>query len=90
MSRFIPVEPEKWGEMVKAMSEVTRLKAEVERLTKTYIDPASILRLTEDGKQREDGTYDTKFIVEVKREGYEHLSQTMIGYWKSIREAKKP
>ncbi|CAB4146934.1 hypothetical protein UFOVP510_3 [uncultured Caudovirales phage] len=33
MSRFIPVEPEKWGEMVKALSEVTRLKAEVERLT---------------------------------------------------------
>ena len=33
MSRFIPVEPEKWGEMVLALSEVTRLKAEVERLT---------------------------------------------------------
>ena len=32
MSRFIPVEPEKWGEMVLALSEVTRLKAEVERL----------------------------------------------------------
>lgn len=34
MSRYIPVEPEKWAEMVKAMAEVTRLKAEVERLTK--------------------------------------------------------
>jgi len=33
MSRFIPVEPEKWGEMVKALSEITTLKAEVERLT---------------------------------------------------------
>ena len=33
MSRYIPVEPEKWAEMVKAMAEVTRLKAEVERLT---------------------------------------------------------
>ena len=32
MSRYIPVEPEKWGEMVKAMAEVKRLKAEVERL----------------------------------------------------------
>ena len=34
MGKFIPVEPEKWAEMVKAQSEVVRLKAEVERLTK--------------------------------------------------------
>ena len=34
MSRYIPVEPEKWGEMVKAMAEVKRLQAEVERLRK--------------------------------------------------------
>ena len=47
MSRFIPVDPEKWAAMVKAQSdlvrykemcdeldaECTRLKAEVERLT---------------------------------------------------------
>ena len=33
MSRFIPVEPEKWAEMVKAQAENARLKAEVERLT---------------------------------------------------------
>jgi regulator of replication initiation timing len=33
MSRYIPVEPEKWGEMVKAMAEVKRLQAEVEHLT---------------------------------------------------------
>lgn len=34
MSRYIPVEPEKWGEMVKALSEVKRLQAENERLRK--------------------------------------------------------
>ena len=34
MAKFIPVEPEKWAEMVKAQAEVARLKAEVERLTK--------------------------------------------------------
>jgi predicted nuclease with TOPRIM domain len=28
VSRFIPVEPEKWAEMVKAMAEVDRLKME--------------------------------------------------------------
>jgi hypothetical protein len=34
VAKFIPVEPEKWAEMVKAMAENARLKAEVERLTK--------------------------------------------------------
>ena len=34
MGKFIPVEPEKWAEMVKALAEVVRLKAEVERLRK--------------------------------------------------------
>ncbi len=34
MGKFIPVEPKKWAEMVKAMAENDRLKAEVERLTK--------------------------------------------------------
>lgn len=38
MSKYIPVEPEKWAEMVKAMAEVTRLKAEVERLTKAEVE----------------------------------------------------
>jgi chromosome segregation ATPase len=33
VGKFIPVEPEKWAEMVKAQAEVARLKAEVERLT---------------------------------------------------------
>jgi len=32
VAKFIPVEPEKWAEMVKAMAENARLKAEVERL----------------------------------------------------------
>lgn len=30
MSKYIPVEPEKWAEMVKAMAEVTRLNAVIE------------------------------------------------------------
>jgi len=33
VSHFIPVEPEKWMEMVKAQAENAVLKAEVERLT---------------------------------------------------------
>ena len=33
MGKYIPVDPEKWAEMVKAMAEVTRLKEEVKLLT---------------------------------------------------------
>ena len=32
MAKFIPVEPEKWAEMVKAQAEVASLKAENVRL----------------------------------------------------------
>ncbi len=32
MAKFIPVEPEKWAEMVKAQAEVARLKADVNEL----------------------------------------------------------
>ena len=44
MSRFIPVEPEKWAEMVKAQSENARLKAEVERLRKAGDAMAKAIR----------------------------------------------
>ena len=33
MGKYIPVDPEKWAEMVQAQSEVTRLKEEVKLLT---------------------------------------------------------
>lgn len=33
MSKYIPVDSDKWVEMVKAQAEVASLKAEVERLT---------------------------------------------------------
>jgi len=32
VAKFIPVEPEKWAEMVKAWAENARLKAEVEEM----------------------------------------------------------
>ena len=61
MGKFIPVEPEKWAEMVKALAlvkemdktinasqaECRRLKAEVERLRKAGDDMASALILFE-------------------------------------------
>jgi hypothetical protein len=42
MSKYIPVDPDKWVEMVKAMSEVVVLKAEVERLNKKILDDANL------------------------------------------------
>lgn len=40
MGKYIPVDPEKWAEMVKAMAENRLLKAEVERLKNNcdYLD----------------------------------------------------
>lgn len=35
MAKFIPVEPEKWAEMVKAMAENARLKALTAEMDKT-------------------------------------------------------
>jgi hypothetical protein len=34
VAKFIPVEPERWAEMVRALAQVERLKAENERLRK--------------------------------------------------------
>jgi len=44
MSRYIPVEPENWAEMVIAMAEVHSLKAEVERLRVAGEDLAHAVR----------------------------------------------
>ena len=35
MAKFIPVEPEKWAEMVKAQAEVARLEALTSEMDKT-------------------------------------------------------
>jgi chromosome segregation ATPase len=46
VGKFIPVEPEKWAEMVKAQAENARLKAEVERLQSIHsIDSIGIEQL---------------------------------------------
>lgn len=75
MGKYIPVEPEKWGEMVKAMAEVTRLKAEVERLTKAHSDALA------DFWAIHKGYFDLKSEVErlrnlgIKLDGYVDLLQ---------------
>ena len=48
MGKYIPVEPEKWAEMVKALSEVKRLQAENERLRKAGDELAKHIERTEE------------------------------------------
>ena len=46
MGKFIPVEPEKWAEMVKAMAEVERLKME-QRLKAVPVEAKLLDRIAE-------------------------------------------
>lgn len=85
MSRFIPVEPEKWAAMVKAQSELPRwkemcdeldarcnkLKAEVERLRKAGDEMEKVIILAE-------------CIA-----GVEHTEKSAIA-WNSAKEGKQP
>jgi regulator of replication initiation timing len=55
--KYIPVKPEKWGEMVRALSENTSLKADIDRLRSRYAEviaenarlKAEVERLTKAG-----------------------------------------
>ena len=83
MSRFIPVKPEQWGEMVKAWAENPKLKAEVERLTafttRTIIPneelQAQVERLTKAGDAMaedligEFGSYNSVYAWNAAKEG---------------------
>jgi hypothetical protein len=42
MCKYIPVDPDKWAEMVQALAEVKRLKAEVDRLNQVILDDARL------------------------------------------------
>lgn len=75
MGKYIPVEPEKWAEMVKAMAEVTRLKAEVERLRKA----GDALY------ESEIGYYGEQILVNPK-----HHSGELCRNWIAAKEGKQP
>ena len=82
MSRYIPVEPEKWGEMVKALAEVKRLQAEVERLRK-----ACELVFDESAKRKFLMCYPGNDFY-VSKEAMEAMS-VALGYSKA-KEGKQP
>jgi hypothetical protein len=75
MGRFIPVEPEKWGEMVQAWAENPKLKAEVERLTKAGDTMASSIQFNEEMAK----DYNGPTIV--------HQS---VQRWNAAKEGKQP
>ncbi len=95
MGKFIPVEPKKWAEMVKAMAENDRLKAEVERLTKHEDDTCRhyIMRLLLESQN-------ARFKAEVERltKAGDSMAARLIyqGYpetvpaWNAAKEGKQP
>jgi hypothetical protein len=95
VGKFIPVEPKKWAEMVKAMAENDRLKAEVERLTKHEDDTCRhyIMRLLLESQN-------ARFKAEVERltKAGDSMAARLIyqGYpetvpaWNAAKESKQP
>jgi hypothetical protein len=95
VGKFIPVEPKKWAEMVKAMAENDRLKAEVERLTKHEDDTCRhyIMRLLLESQN-------ARFKAEVERltKAGDSMAARLIyqGYpetvpaWNAAKEGKQP
>jgi hypothetical protein len=79
MSKFIPVDPDKWAEMVKALSEVTRLKAENERLTKAHSDALA------DFWGIHKGYFDLKAEVEAQAKRWAE-SEDLISHYKEQRD----
>lgn len=77
MSKYIPVDPEKWAEMVRAMAENRLLKAEVERLTKAHSDALADFWAIHKGyfdlKAEVERLRASSFVTAVPVEQYERL-----------------
>ena len=86
MAKFIPVEPEKWAEMVKAQAEVERLKAEVERLRK-FNEEAMAHISKEERKSRERLEMEQAESTHLKAEVERLRSQFANSEWQPIDTA---
>ena len=84
MSRFIPVEPEKWAEMVKAQAEVARLKAEVERLTKAGDAMAEVCE--NDWKNRIQGSLEYHLEAKPHKIPHEYF---LVQDWNAAKDGKQ-
>jgi hypothetical protein len=97
MGKYIPVEPEKWAEMVKAMAEVTRLKAEVERLEQEVkywrieaeTDNARWLRVLEDVERlRKAGDAMEQEVIGCYFEQDDPADSESLRAWRAAKEGK--
>ena len=70
MSKYIPVDPEKWGEMVRALSENTSLKADIDRLRSRYAEAMDEMRHL---KAEVERLRASSFVTAVRVEQYERL-----------------
>ncbi len=84
MGKYIPVEPEKWAEMVKAMADNRLLKAEVERLT-SEVSYDNRVQLHVDKLAGEF----TQAEVERLKAEVERLTDCKAGEWQPIETAPK-
>lgn len=87
MSKMIPLHIADQA-VAACEAEIQKLREENARLKQTHIDPASVIRLVEDGRQNRQGTYDTKHIIEVNKEAFERISRAMIEHWRAAKKGK--
>jgi len=93
VAKFIPVEPEKWGEMVKAWAENPRLKALTAEMDKTINASqaecrrlkAEVERLTKAGDAMADSWLDGIRAINWEAEDVKELRD-----WNAAKEGKQP
>ena len=101
MSKYIPVDPEKWAEMVKAMAENRLLKAEVDRLQNNcdYLDQkldeeiektAMLCGQVERLRKAGDALYESEigYYGEQILENMKHHSGELCRNWNAAKEGK--
>ena len=96
MIPYIMVEPKQWSEMIQAMEENARLKAEVERLRNLGIKLDGYVDLLQGENERlrkagdalyesEIGYYGEQILVDPK-----HHSGELCRNWNAAKEGKQP
>lgn len=89
MAKFIPVEPEKWAEMVKAQAEVARLEALTSEMDKTINASQAECRRLKAEVERLTKAGDTIISILCK-----YVPRTGAKYalmdWKDAKEGKQP
>ena len=89
MIPYIMVEPKQWSEMIQAMEENTRLKAEVERLRASSFVTAVPVEQYERVIKAGDAMAD-EIIGCYNAEGYDPADSETLLKWNAAKEGKQP